>query len=82
MFCEYKEILGKVKKGVHSYRFFDIAVVDVLMTILGAYLLYLFIPQSNFFVILVSLFLLGIAMHRLFCVRTTVDKMLFIPVKI
>lgn len=77
MFCEYKEILGKVKKGVHSYRVFDIAVVDVVMTILGAYLLHLFIPQSNFFVILVSLFLLGIAMHRLFCVRTTVDKMLF-----
>jgi len=82
MFCEYKEILGKVKKGVHSYRFFDIAVVDVVMTILGAYLLHLFIPQSNFFVVLVSLFLLGIVMHRLFCVRTTVDKMLFIPVKI
>ena len=80
MFCEYKEILGKVKKGVHSYRVFDIAVVDVVMTILGAYLLHLFIPQSNFFVVLVSLFLLGIAMHRLFCVRTTVDKMLFIPV--
>ena len=80
MFCEYKEILGKVKKGVHSYRVFDIAVVDVVMTILGAYLLHLFIPQSNFFVVLISLFLLGIAMHRLFCVRTTVDKMLFIPV--
>ena len=77
MFCEYKEILGKVKKGVHSYRIFDIAVVDVVMTILGAYLLHLFIPQSNFFVVLVSLFLLGIVMHRLFCVRTTVDKMLF-----
>ena len=77
MFCEYKEILGKVKKGVHSYRVFDIAVVDVVMTILGAYLLHLFIPQSNFFVVLVSLFLLGIVMHRLFCVRTTVDKMLF-----
>lgn len=82
MFCEYKEILGKVKKGVHSYRVFDIAIFDVVMTILGAYLLHLFIPQSNFFVILVSLFLLGIAMHRVFCVRTTVDKMLFIPVKI
>lgn len=77
MFCKYKNIFGKEKKGIHSYRFLDIAIVDVIMTIFAAYILHTFIPKINFFIILVSLFLLGIVMHRLFCVRTTIDKILF-----
>ena len=27
MFCEYKNMLGEVRKGVHSVRLFDIAVL-------------------------------------------------------
>ena len=29
-FCKYKDSLGKPKKGLHSYRVFDISVLDVL----------------------------------------------------
>ena len=77
MLCKYKNILGKPDQGVHSYRIFNIAYIDVLFTIIGAYIIYLFIPKINYFVILISLFILGIILHRIFCVRTTIDKYLF-----
>jgi hypothetical protein len=74
--CKYKDALGIPKKGIHSYRFFGMALADILMTILGFGLL------SYFFEIplwkgITGGFILGIIAHRAFCVRTTVDKWLF-----
>jgi hypothetical protein len=77
MLCKYKDLFGKLGEGAHSYRVFDIAILDVLMTCLGAYAIYWFFPQYPYIYILAALFLLGILVHRLFCVRTTVDKWLF-----
>ena len=77
MLCKYKNVLGKVNTGLHSYRILDIAVVDVILTILLAYVVKLIFPNKKFILILVLLFLLGIILHRLFCVRTTIDKLLF-----
>lgn len=77
VFCEYKNILGKVGTGLHSYRLFNLAIVDVILTILLAYFIYRLIPNYSFFIILISVFLLGIILHRIFCVRTTIDKLLF-----
>lgn len=77
MFCKYKNILGEPKKGIHSYRLFGIAIIDVLLTILLAYIIYFFNKNINFFIILGLVFLLGIILHRLFCVKTTIDKLLF-----
>ena len=77
MLCQYKDILGKPGQGIHSYRIFNIAIVDVIFTIIGAYVIYLFLPKINYFVILISLFILGIILHKIFCVRTTIDKYLF-----
>ena len=74
--CQYKNILGKVGEGVHSLRFIDLAVVDVLLTILGSYILSS-IFHWNFWITLIVVFILGIILHRLFCVRTTIDKLLF-----
>ena len=74
--CQYKNILGEVGEGVHSIRFLNMAVVDVLLTILGSYLLSLNF-NWNFWITLVVVFILGIILHRLFCVRTTIDKLLF-----
>jgi hypothetical protein len=75
--CKYKDIFGKPNEGIHSYKIFNISIVDVLATIFVAYIIYLFIPNCNFFFILIGLFLLGIVLHKLFCVRTTIDKLLF-----
>ncbi len=76
-------MFGKPGQGVHSYRFMNIAVVDVLLTILGAWLIHrYFIRQLklDFWQILVLLFVLGIVMHRLFCVNSTINMMIFGPV--
>lgn len=74
--CQYKNILGKVGEGIHSHRFINLAIMDVLLTILGSYLLSL-IFQWNFWITLIVVFILGIILHRIFCVRTTIDKLLF-----
>ena len=81
MLCKYKNnatnLFGEVGKGTHSYRIFDIAYVDVILTIIGAYIIKLLFPQYKFIVILIILFLIGIICHYLFCIDTTVNNFLF-----
>lgn len=74
--CRYKNMFGKPGTGAHSYRIFNIAIVDVLLTILSGILIAYFF-RISFIKTTIVLFLLGIFMHRIFCVRTTVDKWLF-----
>lgn len=74
--CKYKNILGIPNKGIHSYRFMSVAIADVIMTIIAAILISYFF-NGSFFYTLIALFVLGIILHRLFCVRTTIDKLLF-----
>ena len=74
--CPYKNIFGQVGTGVHSYRLFNIAVVDVLATLIGAWFLS-YSLDVPFWWMATFLFILGIFFHRIFCVRTTVDKILF-----
>jgi len=74
--CKYKNMFGEPGTGAHSYRFFNIAVVDVVLTILAAYFLS-WMTKFSFFYCTVTLFILGIIAHRAFCVRTTVDKLVF-----
>ena len=76
MLCKYKDILGKVDQVIHSYRLFNIAIVDVIMTVIAAFIIHYF-TKINFFVVLVLLFIVGIICHRIFCVNTTIDKLLF-----
>jgi hypothetical protein len=76
--CKYSEIFGKPNEGVHKYRLFNLAIVDVVFTILGGIILQkIFFRKKNLYYVIISLFILGIIMHRLFCVRTTIDKLLF-----
>jgi hypothetical protein len=74
--CKYQNSLGIPNQGVHSYRLFGVAIVDVIFTIIGAMIISYFSNRS-FIYTLIFLFLLGIILHRLFCVRTTIDKLLF-----
>ena len=84
--CKYANALGEPGKGVHSIRIFNIAIVDVLFTIILALVFAIFFKYvikiqgtflKIFIITLLSLFILGIILHRLFCVRTTIDKLLF-----
>ncbi len=77
MLCQYQDLFGKVGQGLHSYRLFNIAIVDVILTLIVAQLLANWFPKYSVGHYLVFLFLLGIILHRLFCVRTTIDKWLF-----
>jgi hypothetical protein len=77
MSCKYKDMFGKVGKGLHSYRILNIAIVDVLLTIIIAFIINLLFPTYKFIYILVLLFITGIILHRIFCVKTTIDILLF-----
>ena len=74
--CRYKDIFGRPREGAHAYRIFDIAVVDVVATIIAAFLVARVFGVA-FWKSLVGLFIAGILSHRAFCVRTTVDKLVF-----
>ena len=37
--CKYKNAFGKPDKGLHSYRFLGLAIVDVMLTIIAAILI-------------------------------------------
>ena len=74
--CKYRDSLGVPNQGIHSHRFIGLAIVDVIFTIIGAMIISYF-SKGSFIYTLIFLFLLGIILHRLFCVRTTIDKLLF-----
>jgi hypothetical protein len=78
--CKYKNIFGKPNEGVHQYRLFNIAIIDLLITIISAFLISYFFNYSTIKTFIV-LFLLGIIFHKVFCVNTTINKMIFGKIK-
>lgn len=79
MLCKYRHVFGKEGEGVHSVRFMNIAVIDVLGTVLGGALIAWLAGWGwrGFLLVTVLLFVIAILMHRLFCVNTTVNKAIF-----
>ena len=73
---KYKNAFGKPGEGLRRFRIFNIAIYDVLVTMIIVYLLCWFtkLPYWNS---LFVIFILGIIVHRMFQVRTGVDKILF-----
>jgi hypothetical protein len=74
--CKYKNLFGKPGEGLRQYRIFDIALYDTIVVILIGILLS-WVTKINIWVVLIVLFISGIVTHRLFCVRTGIDKLLF-----
>ena len=74
-FCKYKNSLGIPGKGVHVH-YMGIAYNDVIGTILLGCLI-AFLYNMPLWISIVGMFILGILLHRLFCVHTTIDKLLF-----
>jgi hypothetical protein len=82
--CAYKDLFGAPGTGLHSYRIMNIAVVDVISTLILAFVIHQIILENclniywiSIWWVIVACFLMGIILHRLFCVRTTIDKLLF-----
>ena len=76
--CKYKDVLGKPNEGIRKIRdpVFGTALSDVIIMLLASFLI------SNYFnyslsSVVILMFILSVLAHRLFCVRTTVDKFLF-----
>lgn len=77
MLCKYRLIFGKEGEGVHSFRIFDIAVFDVFLTLVGGAILAYLTGKFSFLIYTLFLFVIGIILHRLFCVNTTINKAIF-----
>ena len=73
--CKFKNMFGEPNTGLHSIRIFNIAIIDVLLTIIAG--LYIS-KQYNYKLInvLIVLFISGIIIHKLFCVKTKLNEML------
>ena len=75
---KYNHIFGEpgLRTGMRKYRIFDIAIFDTLVVLLAAYL-FSIINHLPFITNALFLLVLGIFIHRILCVRTTIDKFLF-----
>lgn len=76
MFCPHKHIFGKEREGFHALRMFDLAVWDVVGTVVIAWALAVWFGWGIGWTILAA-FALAIVLHRLFCVNTTINMMIF-----
>ena len=74
--CPYKNLIGKPNEGIRKYRIFDISIIDVSVPLLASYLISKYYNYDFKLIVLIML-LFGIITHRLFCVKTTIDKLLF-----
>lgn len=73
--CRFKNLLGVPNEGPHSIRFMNFAIVDVILTLIGAY----FIAKKlkvEYWKALLGFFVLGIFLHWLFCVPTQFNKLI------
>jgi hypothetical protein len=72
IFAKYKNIFGEPRKGVHSYRLFDFAIIDILLTIIPVCIvgLYYNYDFKKITILILILFFIGEILHLLFCVNT------------
>ena len=74
--CKYNKIFGNPGDGIRKYRIFDIALFDTIVVVIFGLIIKYF-TKYNLWLILAILFISGIIAHRIFCVRTGLDKKLF-----
>jgi len=81
MLCEYKNMFGIPNEGIHSLRLFNIAIVDLVLTFIIAYIIQLqnfkFLENTSLGVLFMCLIILSLVIHKLFCVNTTLTKIVF-----
>ena len=69
--CQFRNMFGQPRQGIHSYRIYDIAIVDTVLTIILAYLISMYFSY-NFWALLIFLLFFSIFIHWLFCVDTAI----------
>lgn len=68
-------LIGVPGEGIHSYRIFNIAYMDVIVVLLAAILI-AWVMKWNYMKTIIGIFILGIGVHRILCIKTSVDKAL------
>lgn len=76
MDCSYRNSLGVPGQGFHRH-FWGVAIADVMATFLGAWLIARYTGWNVLYTTL-GLFIVGVVLHRLFCVETTFSKLIHI----
>lgn len=76
MLCSYHHVFGEERKGFHSLRMFDVAVGDVLLTLLLS-LFVSYVSKISIITTTIIIFIVGIIIHRIFCVNTKINSMIF-----
>ncbi len=77
--CPFANLLGEPNKGPHSIRFLGLALVDILLTFLGAGIIS-YLLKSNYFMVLLYLLILGELLHYIFGVETAFLKMIGVKI--
>ena len=76
MLSDLSNIFGAPGTGIHSVRLGGLAIVDVVLSLVLSLCITLGTGQ-NMTQISLCVFLAGIALHRLFNVKTTIDRAIF-----
>lgn len=74
--CKYRDIFGKVNEGAHSIRFLGIAIVDMILTVLVSIAISKW-RKISFQWVFISIMILGLLLHKLFCVDTVLTVLIF-----
>jgi hypothetical protein len=74
--CKYKDIIGKPNTGLRKYRVFNIPIIDTAVTLIVVWFISYYYKYS-FITVLGITIVLMISAHRLFCVRSATDILLF-----
>jgi fatty acid desaturase len=74
--CKYKNLFGNPGQGIRKYRILNIAIMDTVVVIIFGLIISYF-TGYNVWLTLAILFISGIIAHRMFCVRTGLDQLLF-----
>lgn len=85
---QYRDIFGRPNEGIHSYRLFNLAIIDIFFSLLTSFLYTYFYNNNNnnildtifinnLLINIIILFIIAIFFHRLFNVNTTINKYIF-----
>lgn len=65
--------ISEPRTGLHSYRIFDIAIIDVILTLIASVLL----CPNNIITTFIILIILSILLHTIFGIKTKTNSFFF-----
>ena len=73
---KYKNLFGIPGEGIHAVRFIGFGIVDILATIIFAYILKIIVKKYNFIKCFIISIIFGELLHYLLCVDTAGIKLI------